>query len=280
MLAKIIQKTKAIFQILTSTEYRQNRQKALAETKELQRLRTMPQNQHGSTDLLGKTCFFTDGMSFIGIKHEILDRQMYKFETSNPTPYIIDAGANIGIATLYFKKLYPKAEILAFEPDNTIFEILQKNLKHLDNITLVKKGLWKEETTLVFFSEGKEAGRIVENNTQTKNKIEIQTTKLSDYLHKKVDFLKIDIEGAELEVLEECKAHLHQVDKLFVEYHSYQNQPQHLDKLIAILKDAGFRFYIEENLPISNNPFVKINGYQDMDMLLNIFAFRNNTSLK
>lgn len=269
-----LQKIKKLYSVLTDPIYRENRKKALADTAENNRLRNLPKDQADNSDLLGQKVYFPDAMSFIGAKHEIWDRELYQFKTQNPTPYIIDAGANIGIATLYFKKKYPNAEILAFEPDDTIFDFFHKNTKHLSNITALKKGLWKEETTLTFFSEGKEAGRIIKDNTEQKNKIEIQTLKLSNFLNRKIDFLKMDIEGAELEVLEECKHLLHFVDRFFVEYHSYFEQPQHIDRLLTILKDAGFRVHIQENLPLSPNPFVAIQGYQNMDMLLNIFAFR------
>jgi FkbM family methyltransferase len=272
----LIQKIKGLYKILVDKKYRADRIRNIAETKEQIRLRSLPKNISNKTWLLSNDFYFSDAVSFLGAKNEIWDREIYKFTTNNPTPYIIDAGANIGLSVIYFKKLYPQAELIAFEPDNTIFDILQQNIKNfdLDNVKLIKKGLWSEKKIISFFSEGNEAGHILSNQNIGVNKVEIQTDILSRYLNKKVDFLKVDIEGAELEVLQECKHLLFNVDKLFVEYHSYENKPQKLDEIIKILSEAGFRLHIQDNLPFSSNPFISVKKYLNIDMLLNIFAFR------
>lgn len=51
------------------------------------------------------------------IVNEKFEKEEYKFELKTETPFIIDCGAHIGITSLYFKKFFPKSEILAFEPD-------------------------------------------------------------------------------------------------------------------------------------------------------------------
>ncbi|SHL96074.1 FkbM family methyltransferase [Chitinophaga sp. CF418] len=53
----------------------------------------------------------------------------YRFKADTDAPYIIDCGANIGLSILYFKWLYPKAKVLAFEPDGDNLVILQKNVE-------------------------------------------------------------------------------------------------------------------------------------------------------
>ena len=57
-------------------------------------------------------------------KPEVLDKiwgnEEYYFETSNPSPYILDLGSNIGISITYFKSLHPNARIIAFEPNPTL----------------------------------------------------------------------------------------------------------------------------------------------------------------
>lgn len=58
--------------------------------------------------------------------NKIFKRQIYNFQIDNPAPYIIDAGANIGLGVIYFKKLFPDAEIIAFEPDPNIFAVMKK----------------------------------------------------------------------------------------------------------------------------------------------------------
>jgi hypothetical protein len=102
----------------------------------------------------------------------------------------------------------------------------------------------------------------------------IPTIRLKDYLTTPVDFLKIDIEGAEWEVLEDCAGQLQQVENLFVEYHSAPGKKQYLPELLAVLERAGFRLYIKEawnNRPV---PFVPLHYRPFWDLQLNIYAYR------
>jgi FkbM family methyltransferase len=239
-------------------------------------LKQIPRYTKGSITIFGKQYFFVDSASFIFIYEEIFRKQIYKFKCEHANPIIIDAGANIGLAILYFKKLFPNANITAFEPDENVFQVLQKNMDSFGfkDVNLIKKGLWTEETELSFNAEGADAGRILTSQQDTKV-IKIQTVKLSDYLkNNKIDLLKIDIEGAEFEVLKEAEAYLKNVQNMFVEYHSFVGKEQYLAELLQILKGAGFRININTPGLVSQNPFMQINQYNGMDMQLNIYAIR------
>lgn len=224
-----------------------------------------------------KKLYFTDSASLLFIYDEIFIKQIYKFNCKHDQPVIIDAGANIGLSVIYFKLLFPKAKIIAFEPDNEVFNTLKKNIDSfsLTNVNIINKGLWFEETELSFHSEGADAGRItIETNNSIIHKI--KTTKLSEYLNQnKIDLLKIDIEGAEYEVLKECKQYLTNVNMLFVEYHSFTNKPQELNELIQFIRESGLRI-ININVPGKNvnSPFIETNIYAGMDLQLNIYAIR------
>jgi len=88
-----------------------------------------------------------------------------------------------------------------------------------------------------------------------------------------VDLLKLDIEGAEIVVLESCAGKLGCVDRIFVEHHSFAHQPQTLSRLVSISADAGFRLQIHSPM-ICGQPFVSRSTIHGMDALLHIFAFR------
>lgn len=251
--------------------YKQKYEKAI----DLERLKSMPRFAIGQTNLLGNTLTFVDNASFFFIQEELFNKQIYKFISKNSTPYIIDAGANIGLSVIYFKNLYPNAEIIAFEPDDKVFQALESNVKSfkLENVMLIKKALWNQETILEFMSEGADAGRVaIESDKQSI--IKVPTERLRKYLNRKVDFLKIDIEGAETTVLEDCADLLHNVENLFVEYHSFVDKPQNLHQLLAILTQAGFRYNVQQIGIFSVHPFVEINSSLSMDNQLNIFATR------
>lgn len=240
-------------------------------------LKKIPRYTQTIASIEGRNYTIPDSASFIFMYREIFKTQIYKFETQSELPYVIDGGANIGLATIYFKSLFPDAEIVAFEPDPYIFEILENNIKNniFDNIILINKGLWKEDTNLKFKTEGADAGSL--NPFNKYNEKEIQTvsvTSLRPYLQKTVHFLKLDIEGAETVVLKDINKELNNVERIFVEYHSFVGQEQSLDEIITILKEAKFRLYITSPGVSSKSPFVDLNVYLGMDLQLNIYGIK------
>ena len=105
------------------------------------------------------------------------------------------------------------------------------------------------------------------------------TSRLRDYLGEPIDLLKLDIEGAEVDVLLDCRDRLTNVARVFVEYHSFAESEQRLDILLALLKTSGFRVYIQTEV-CPPRPFVKRTPYMGMDLQLNIFAVRDSSPEK
>lgn len=223
----------------------------------------------------GRKLKVVDIASFEFINREVFIEEIYKFKGSSDEPYIIDAGANIGLGTLYFKMLYPNSKIVAFEPDPQVFDVLQENLGSFgyEDVELIPKALWDSETTLTFFQEGADGGRIA--TTQDREAITtLPTTRLRKYIEQPVDFLKVDIEGAETRVLQDCQDLLHNVERIFVEYHSFASEKQTLNELLEVLTAAGFRYYISHIGVYSPQPLLKKNTFLGMDNQLNIYATR------
>lgn len=180
------------------------------------------------------------------MRKEIFENQIYKFKSNLESPYIIDCGANIGLSIIYFKQLYPNATVVGFEPDNRIFEVLRHNVHDVFNmidVSLINKACWNEETTLKFFNQGTDGGRKALGDEQ-QDLIEVATVRLKSFLNKKMEFLKIDIEGAEVEVLFDIREELQFVRNIFVEFHSFVGKEQKLPEILALLKKVGFRLYI------------------------------------
>jgi FkbM family methyltransferase len=264
-LSAIKQSLRYKFQLRFDADFR-NRQ------RELSRLRSLPRYQATTTDLfLGTRLQLVDAASFLAQYDEIFESESYHFTANNETPYIIDGGANIGLSVLYIKRLYPNSEIVAFEPDDLVYRALEFNTKKLKNVTLIRRALWSSETEQDFFADGADAGRLAQRGD--KIGYLVKTVRLADYLTRHVDLLKLDIEGAETEVLHDCEGLLVNVERIFVEYHSFPNRPQVLDRLLQILRNSGFRIDIYA-CGSPRRPFSARRNYLGMDLQLNIFAYR------
>jgi FkbM family methyltransferase len=242
----------------------------------LEKLKTKPRYTNGQIYLHERNIHFPDAVSFIFTYEEIFKGDIYRFSSDRHDPYILDCGANIGLSTLFFKLTYPGALVVAFEPDKKIFDFLSKNIIGFasSEIILVNKGVWKEDTVLTFFSEGADAGSVVNNNMGaiSGSADQVEVTRLSNYIDREVDFLKLDIEGAEIEVIEEINNKLHLVKNLFIEYHSFKGKRQELDKILKILSDNGFRYYIYAPSPLRARPFIDDDTFLSIDCLLSICA--------
>lgn len=225
--------------------------------------------------LFGKPLYFHKAAELLHGLREIFIDKIYKQKLSED-PYIIDCGANIGMSVIYMKELFPKARIIAFEPDETNFDLLTKNIKSFEysGVTLRKQAVWIENTTLLFSNESSMGSKIeTANSSNTK---EVEAIRLKDLITENIDFLKIDIEGAENAVLNDISDRLHFVKNMFLEYHGTFEQNNELSKMINIVSNAGFNFYIKEAASIYDTPFDRVkNPNTCYDIQLNIFCFRN-----
>ncbi|MBB5331974.1 FkbM family methyltransferase [Chryseobacterium koreense] len=243
-----------------------------------ERMRLMSFRSFTESDatFFGKSFYFSHGPSMVHSIDEIFGQEIYSFTTDEEKPYIIDCGANIGLSIYYFKKLYPLAKILAFEPDERIFDILSKNIPSLpneENVQIKKEAVWTEDTTLEFYSEGALAGSSVTDFGNHNNIIKVNAVDLNKYLEEPVDFLKLDIEGAENKVIFHIKDRLKNVKNLFLEYHGIIGEEQNLGEILNLLKNAGFQYYIRLAGETIEFPFRRENP-KNFNQQLNIFAYR------
>ncbi len=240
----------------------------------LKRLRQLSGPGIKHTSFLGKKFKFREGNEFLHAVKEVFLEEPYKL-TLQHQPYIIDCGANIGLSILYLKQQYPEAEILAFEPDNTNFEILKENIEtyKLKKVELRKEAVWCENGQLHFHNSGSMSSKVVE--TGLVDTVTVNAFRLRDALIRQVDFLKLDIEGAEYRVLTDSKDRLDLVKNLFIEYHgNFDNQGQ-FREMLHLLEMNGFHYYIKEAASVYDHPFTRKNKINSsFDIQLNLFCFR------
>ena len=198
---------------------------------------------------------------------EIFARQYYHFVASTPSPVILDCGANVGMASIYFKWLYPNAKIEAFEPDPKTFGLLQRNLNanRLD-VETYNCALWDEDGELNFHVNASDPGSLLMSVDASRSKaeaIKVPSRKLSNFIDGPIDFMKLDVEGAEHHVLNDLikSGKLKQIRRMAIEYHHGIGGQKHcLAQFLEGLEAAGFEY----QLHASRFPVVSDSVFQDI----------------
>ena len=195
---------------------------------------------------------FTNFFEIITIYKDIFFHNEYAFKSKTDTPTIIDCGAHIGISVSYFKKLYPRASILAFEPNPVTFTLLKTNVEnnHLSSVRLVNMALSDKSGKVNFYVSNGNKGAwscgdsIAPNpwiTKRTHRKIVVDAVKLSDYIKGSVDLLKLDVEGMEERVLSEIGPKLSLVNEIILEFHgNTHNKTNRFSHIFSLLKKHGF----------------------------------------
>ena len=136
---------------------------------------------------------------------------------------IVDLGSNAGFSVLFFKSVYPNARIVAVEPHTGTFQRLRINTSHLDGVELVNAAVTDRdgETTLFSGSESWAAALTPSADRRTETVIPAVTLQriVEDLDLPRIDLLKMDIEGAEEQVLASSASVLRQTRSLIFEYH-------------------------------------------------------------
>lgn len=217
-----------------------------------------------------------DIKSFLWQYHEVFFQNIMEFDTKNPNPIVFDCGANVGTVSSYIKTIYPNAKIIAFEPDEKVFDFLKGNIERnkFQNVELNKKAVWIKSETLKFATEGADSGSLVNQNNQ-ENFMEVEAIDINDYLeqYNQIDFFKMDIEGAENTVFPHLEKNLHRIQNIFLEFHSFHNDNQQLAQILEIAQRNGFRYHIQ-SIYSMKRPFSK-KKEQAMDNQLNIFMYKS-----
>jgi FkbM family methyltransferase len=255
------------------------------------RLAGFPRFTAGTAFVAGWHLDYVDNQALISCFDAVVLNRWNDFMCSKEDPIILDCGANIGVSVLHYKRLFPRARITAFEPDKAICSVLRKNLaaNGADDVTVIEAAVWSANGEHTFYSEGADGSHLVTsqedydgNNTDAGNCYKVSTVRLADYLtDRDVDFIKLDIEGAEAEVLIDCADKLRKVRCLVVEFHMTNSKPRALANTLAVLGDSGFNVGINSYGPwvdlIRKPPDKKMSGL-GFDQYLLIAAWRTMNS--
>jgi FkbM family methyltransferase len=200
------------------------------------------------------TLMYSDLLSFCPQWQDIFVNNALAFETTNPTPRILDCGANVGLASLYFKRRYPAAKITAFEADPTIAAMLAANLRAnaAGDVDVEAAAVWTSDGDVTFQSEGADSGALASLAGEMDGQaIQVRAARLARWLEAEpIDLLKLDIEGAEVAVLQDCRPFLSNVRALLLEVHEFDPRQRRSPDLRQLLESAGFAYAVTHVTPL------------------------------
>ena len=167
---------------------------------------------------------------------------------------VLDIGANIGYYALIFAKLVgPKGKVFAFEPDPENFALLNKNIKinEYKNVVLINKAVSNEVGEIkLYLNEYNKANHQIYPSKNHRKSILIQTTRLDDFFKDykgKIDFVKIDIEGAEYLAIQGMSNLLNKNKniKIITEFYPcwLENFNVKSEEYLKLLSKHGFKLY-------------------------------------
>lgn len=164
------------------------------------------------------------GTSDVEVFCQIFVRRELGFFNSSEAKYIIDAGANIGLTSVFLANCCPNAKIdaLEVEPDN--LRVMQLNCAPYPNIQVVAKGLWHGVAHIKIANPSAESWAFFVHETTEDDPAAIAAVGVQQLMEQRkqaaIDFLKVDIEGSEVELFSgDNKPWLDAVKVLAVELH-------------------------------------------------------------
>lgn len=183
------------------------------------------------------------GSNMDGIGEYDISQLDHMLCSDNEIKYIIDAGANIGMFSLLIANRHKKSIIIAVEPDERNFELLKKNCSSYHNIICINSGIWSEKCNLKLLNPGcgSMSFRFIKTNEKDGiHAVDINTL-IKENQFERIDILKMDIEGSEMEVFSKNNQWIDLTRLHVIETHDRYASgcTEFIDKL---LKDKGYSY--------------------------------------
>lgn len=240
-------------------------------------LRRPDQAGPGWADVAGFRMRYLEAEWLRYLYREVFAEREYWFTTESARPVILDCGSNIGMAILFFKALYPDAEITAFEPAPWACSAIEETIRANDlrDVTLHNAALGEEEGTLELFHDPGHPGSAVMSvfhDRMPGESVRVPAVRLSRYVTKPVDFLKLDVEGSELAVLRDLESSgtIGRIGQMVIEFHHHMRPTvDNLSECLALLERNGFGYQLT-----STPVYTPITRGQFQDVLVHAYVKR------
>jgi FkbM family methyltransferase len=194
--------------------------------------------EEGDLELLSPT------PKFLSVKLRDFEDKFERFFKIENGDVVLDVGACIGDTTVPMAiKAGLNGKVIAVEPNPLNVKYLRLNLAHFGNVEIVEKGIWKEKGKVEFQLHNTPTGHSIIPNKVRKGRMEISVDTLDNlFADRQIDFAKIDVQYAEVQVLQGGDRFLKNVRKLIVETHSRTDeQKRTYPKVLEILEQYDYQ---------------------------------------
>jgi len=163
----------------------------------------------------------------------------------NKNDVVIDVGGHIGLFSIYASQFCTDGKIFCYEPIKENFDLLTKNieLNRLQNVYPFNTAVSKSVDDITIYLNDDEAGHSMFLETANYRKAKSTTLPkiFSDNNIDKCNFLKLDCEGAEYEIIDTTPSkYFDKIDKMIIEYHMADTKPQLLENLKNKLSSLSY----------------------------------------
>jgi FkbM family methyltransferase len=175
---------------------------------------------HAPNSAMGGSVLLRPGTADQDVYDQIFRAREYDIDLGAPL-FILDAGAHIGLSSVFFAGKYPQATVVAIEPEPSNFNLLLQNAKRYPNIAPIRAGLWSRKTRLRIQESDVDTWsfRVAEDPSgQGIPAVSIQDI-MAEFGARQIDVLKLDIEGSEVEVLRHHQPWIDAVGTIIIELH-------------------------------------------------------------
>jgi FkbM family methyltransferase len=228
-------------------------------------------NDGFNIEKVGKVINVSNSSTFFSLRQNTSDfavaSQIFVFKQFNPVvnivqkgglnvESIVDAGANIGLTSIYFRQYFPNAQYILIEPNAENVALTYENISrnNFQAIEILEMGLWHSVDSLFPFTDFGDGRHWAFSLTEERNEgTEIQTidldTLITDFHLEVIDILKIDIEGAEDLIFlnsSDCEF-LSNCNTVTIEIHDTSK----IERYANIFKDHGFHWFVSGELFIA-----------------------------
>lgn len=182
---------------------------------------------------------------------EVFSAETYDVGELGNSSVIVDCGANIGVATWFFQHRYPGSRVIAIEPAPLSFDLLSRNVGANGwNVEIHNEASLGQDGEVRLYTKRSQsatpaASVLVERGTDQDMTV-VPARRLSSRLPDQVDLLKLDVEGAEHEVMQELEESdsLRKIDRVAIEYHHHVRSGEDLPGFLQRLHRNGFTYSI------------------------------------